>query len=823
MKALFSSHLRRVCGLMLFWWFFTGNNTILGESIQYSTTINWEKEFVDTFIAPDGNEYCTISLPNSSNNVTPGLPNIPYLEYGFLVPDGAGEFRVKINSFEIQDSIVLTAPLIPSQPCWSLNDIGNKPFWGLASEIYNDWSKEPEGLISDDFYFNAQYHIVKTLIPSVSYNPKSLTLFLYSKINLELEYTLDSAPYLSIHNNVGSEIPTEINELIVNPPKNRNKVNSTSNLVPLTPQWYYIVTPNSLKPSVNKIADLKRQKGYNVKIVSIEDIISLPEFKVNGTTIVDEANSVRNWLISERKKIDSFYVLFIGNSKTLTPIRKLRSGKQYDIDPVLNWTTGQYIPTDGYFSDMTSNYPLTKEANGHYSALVTNLSYSPDLMVGRLLANNEKEITRYVQKLLTYEFLPFYSTNRYNYLNKGMITRQYQHRKYASLFNNVTGFKDSVVLTDQYGYTEFSKSQPTGENIIMNMKECGLISLMGHGSPSTFACAGGNTYPSTGEDASQDMRYIKPLADYGPDLRWLKQEENNNSLDLLHNEGKPSVIYTLSCDIIPFDSLFYLSNTGKNLPYNLGEGFTVAGDYGGVAFIGNTRTGYDYYTQKLELEFGKQINKRISIGEAMKQSAFATTYKYSQYTRNIIGDPEIKIWMGCPSALNLNILCTNRKVEVTGDNLTNSKIVIFDGNTPKSFRVGALNNLSFTESEYGTDFVISIFKDDFVPLWKLYANNSNLTTKKRYILSETFLNGENGYGFNINQNGFLSIYCLENFETNKGFEINKGGSLELECTGCTKLSNDILNDGSALIIKSNNTVLQNGFTVNKGAKFEISL
>lgn len=821
MVSLYSSYQRGIGWILIILLLCICNGKVRCETILYSAEIPWQNDIIKVMTMPNGKTYCKVDLPTSKTNIIPGTPDIPYMEYNFLVPDGAGNFTASIQSVETRDSSVLSFPIIPAQMCWSVNDLDNKPFLDIDTWQYKSSNAQLNCLIAEELYVNGKYHVVKVYVPVMEYSPIFLSTKLYSKVNLKLDFDMDVAPHLSIADD--EETLDEIVDLVVNCPQRKTSaIYSSSQTTLLSPTWYYILTPESLLNEVSEMGTWKKQKGYEVKIITYEEILSSEQTKVNGTTILDPADAVRQWLISERKKNGKFYLLLIGDSRTSSPFRKFRYKSEYDATATKNWCSGQFIPSDGYYSDMTTNYNLTKENDGHYSEYVENCNFSPDLMVGRILANKNSEISNYFKKLLTYELLPNNNNNRYDYLNCGLIVRQYQHRTYSSLFYNLNDFPDSVVLTDNNGYADFNKSTPTGEMVISNMKNCGLISLMGHGTPTTFACSGANTYPGTTTSAGKEMRYIKPLKTYGQDLRWLKQDEDNNSLDLLSNKGKPSIVYTLACDIIPFDSLFNQSNTASFLPYNMGEAFTVAGDFGGVAFIGNTRTGLDWCTREMESEFGKQISRRISIGDAFNQSSYATTNKYAKYSRNLIGDPELKIWIGKPNIPNVKLDSNSSSVNITGEDIQSSKVIIYDGVSSKSYIIGSgVSNVSFSRSEYGNDFLISIFKDNFIPLSKLYANNSILTKNKNYILTNTVLEGYNNPAYIINQNGTLTLNCIESFESIKGFAINSGGLLDLKCDGQIKLSLDKVSNGGCMIIKGKNIEIDDGFTVDKGGKITI--
>lgn len=224
----------------------------------------------------------------------------------------------------------------------------------------------------------------------------------------------------------------------------------------------------------------------------------------------------------------------------------------------------------------------------------------------------------------------------------------------------------------------------------------------------------------------------------------------------------------------------------------------------------------------MELAFGAQLNNRVPIGMALNLSSTAISYKFSQYTRNLIGDPSLKVWLGTPSPLNLICSTNSTQLVIRGNELAEAKIVVYDGFKPIVYSAGSgVSSLSFNSTEYGNDFLVSVYKDDYVPMLQLYAQNALLTTSKQYILTKTMLKGELDFCYKIKQNGKLVLKCLENFESDKSFEISQGGRLDIEGNDIIKLSNDKICEAGNAVITGKRVVLGSGFTVSKGGTLSI--
>lgn len=812
----------RICSIFFFGCLFI-SHTADAESkaiINHTISVDWTDYKIETFCAADSDTFCSFTLSDYTKDKTVGCPEILIHEFGFLVPDGAGNFKISTD-YHIKEFVSLEYPIFPVQQPWSLNDLDNRPFTSLSDSLRISGATYNIPSILDEYYINGKYHVVRVGVPIMGYNHSNREAELYDAVHVSLTYETDVQPCLALDGDASSILDDDIQDYVVNFPNQQLlSATSTSEWAPVFTPYYYIITSKELLTSVDKFAQWKRQKGFEVVVKTVEEILALPESQINHTTIRDEAEALRNWIISERKQIGKFNLLLVGDTKTSFPIRKFR---EYDNSSTYHDYSGEnYIPTDGYFSDVTTDFSLSLDNTGHYSAKVSTLKYSPELPTGRLLTHSKTDIDNYLSKLLIYELLPDYSNT--GYLNNTLVTRQYQHREYGALIDNISGFSKNIELTDTNGYTSFEINAPTGEMVISSMKNCGLISLQGHGGPITIACSGGNDYPGskpTSLTAYGDFRRIRAQS-YYPNLDFEKKE-SNNALDDLHNEKCPGIIYTLSCHVMPFDIL-NMNNITYDYPYNIGAAYTMAGKYGGVAFIGNTRTGYDGSTTQMESSFGTYINNDVPIGQAQINSTFAINSKYSQYTRNILGDPDIRIWRGQPAMPDYTIEESNTisgKLPKIIGNLSNCRLSVFDGkSTISSYQIN--NGYSFQlPFSISGDYLISIYKPNQVPYLKLIADGVTLNEPHSYILRNLSIGESTKYSYTIGKNGLLELKSLGDVSSDHGFNLKKGGELIINSDGPVSLKNDLFESGGNVNIKSSEVTLGAGFEIKPGGSLSI--
>ena len=194
---------------------------------------------------------------------------------------------------------------------------------------------------------------------------------------------------------------------------------------------------------------------------------------------------------------------------------------------------------------------------------------------------------------------------------------------------------------------------------------------------------------------------------------------------------------------MPYD-VYVEGNVTFNMKYNMGESYTVGGKYGGVAYIGNTRKGYVTYSKLLEEKFIKRIisnSGKVGQAEALARADYkGTEYHSLVLTNNLIGCPEFEMWTNIPtyftdttidesaSGININTSVASTYIAVKG---------LF-GNNSVSIKQGQ----STTFSTLPQNYVVTLYKHDYIPyVLPIYLQNESVVVNA-YILGSTFFLGE---------------------------------------------------------------------------------
>ncbi len=761
-------------------------------------------DIVQGSITKSGVLYDYVQLKDGKFQHTVGNPDLPVFHYTFYIPKNEKVIGVSYKSKK-QEVILLNNDLIPSQ----------KPIPTGLSERDTVFSK-PNKLIyeSNNVYPAVQARIYKTdyldgdlklvtvEVYPMQYYSKSKKIIYSSQFDLKLETTKDDNSDVSkIHpKKRDKSISSLLNSMVENPESVSMDSVEISNLSPATSSkliskvasssWnvpfyeYVIITSNALKTSFTELMTWKRQKGYNAGIVAIEDILADPmatgDVKSN---LNDDAGKLRQYLSAGYSAGITKYAL-LGGDYSVVPIR-------YGCGYSNSWDYGstidaQKIPSDLYFSDFNGNWNkdgdiYTGEQYGD------SIDYAPEIFVGRLLCNSNSDVTTWTKKQLNYEKNP--GNGNYGYLGRALFTEA-DHLQQGLEASSVKSYLPSFIKTNTFILSELPSysadwpTDPTGPNVITNINNnlYGLLSNFNHGSSNDYGTAThGNAV--FGHDVHSSVVAFDAY-DLDDNLRYSARPESGNGFDNLTNYDFPAVLYSVSCENMPFDDF------GTPLGIrNLAESFTCANKGGGIAYLGNTRYGWVTYSSELYKKFLEKLAITNNLGKAEAFSRLAYSNHWLQLTHNLVGCPETPMWTAAPTTFSSATVSQNGTILTVNAGTTGAKICVTsaaDGgqsyyqvienvlsntftNVPTSFRV-VITKTNYIPYIYESDYYIQ--NETYTGIQTINANNvivgSNVTTSKP-TGPITILSGAN---ITIDADGSTII--------NDSFEIQQGAQLEIK-------------------------------------------
>ncbi len=799
-----------------------------------------------TATAPDGTEYQKIEWPGIYNSSEVGEPELPVEYFRFLVPVYSKNFKATAISFGSSTTLPLTSRVYPGQIPQKADGSPAPDFTYPLEDAYSS-PAEVEAWVDGDGFVDGCNHLVTVAVRPVRYDDSTLTARAYGDITVRLSYDVCSESELT-----GSKplFPPKasryfnLDELCVNSvdvprfvPQSVKRASDGAAATGGYSDWYYIIVPRNLQSAVGDLATWKRQKGYNVVVKTIEDILATPEYAVNSKAeLVDEAASLREYLRDEFNKNGSYFCLLVGNSKTSMPIRKFIISSSYYSDRLDNGSS--VLPSDAYFSDCTQSYSLKREfEGGMYTCKDSNVSFFPDIYIGRLLCSELSEIDNYFEKLIIYESNPGLGNSQY--LDNAMVFAA--NPDFLGEYRDIHPILNDRFLLDTLVDTGNS-TFPKGSDVIKSMNRAGFSSWHGHGSPYGVTCSEQST-AIIGKDTigyqSHNISAIDAVMNRdAPDdairtYSWCVNE-SGNGIDNLTNYNSPGVVYSISCDNNPFDELIELSNSlpgGKwsfNRCYNLGESYTVGSKAGGVAFLGNSRKGYVWFSEQLEKQFLNYLNDYRKIGISEVLSKIKYNFQYLSLTHHVIGDPEIEMWLGKPKRYTATPIITSSSISFMETLPDSTKVVVYDGlGNSESFYPSSGTSTKIIGGEpypypkYIYDMAISTWKTGYLPTITYYGQGIGLTNmSKSYVVRDARLGGSSK-AFTVGENASLKVKAIDEIKSVGMLEIKKDGKVALKCNRTVSLDNCAVEEGGEMSVEAESTKLGAGFKVAKGGTLKI--
>ena len=578
---------------------------------------------IDTVTAPDGQKYTCINYPHLDLLNTPQQPMLPVKYLSITVPYNAENISLRYNTANT-NSETITSKVFPAQAAApmksALKDIS---FMGCEERVYTDTCAFPAQ--------NAK--ITEIVSGGLKEKKVGIAVFPIQYFPTQNHYEFSGDIHISLSYKLSSKSATQSN------------VRTLSSL----PHYEYCVITNyALKDSFRRLIAWKRQKGLDAGVVCVEDIITDATItKDVVSNITDSAGQVRQYIKESYENFDTKYVL-LGGNEHIVPVRYGTWHEWHNIDE-------EQIPTDYYYSELYSNWNVD---NDQYYGEPTDdqLINNTQVYVGRILCANAEDVENYTNKLLRYEMNP--GNGNFSYLRKALF-HEFGYAQEDSL-----GYKERDALQDIFPNNIVlsagvnSSSGATGRFVI--------AILNNHYGYANFLGRAGETHGITVKQVNENNIYI--IASKQGAVPGAVQEIANG-LNNLNNKLYPMIAYSNSS----FNAAFDIHHINGVLVPNIVESFTLGKDYGGPAFIGNTRYGLylpnsqhssiSYYG--LSYTLAKRFNEYIHDSENTICMAFRASLEsypsldfckhYLVMSTNYLGCPELRMWTDTPQTFSASI------------------------------------------------------------------------------------------------------------------------------------------------------------------------
>ena len=756
-----------------------------------------------------GVTYATVSYGDLFNGGAPGAPALPIDYIRFSVPWNATGFTVSAtlrnNTMDNINRLVY-----PCQTPRMMNYTTPVTITLPDSAIYyaNTFYPQQNAWVVDEGFLGGENHIVTVAVMPVSYkhsgtgNLASDMLKKSQTVRLTLSYQLsDSLPMYPIvrqdstlrqegyaltrtmvvnPSSVEEFAPIEmpIDSLLIINPGSGDGTNGgrTPHIDPNDPPVtndssfnvggelqiekfpYLIITTDEFAHSVRRIAALKNQKGYHVKIVTMDEVLASPQnmggdwvHREDGSyQLVDstDAGKLRQFLKYYYRLFGTEYVLLAGN----------------DIPFIIK----HEAPTDWYYSDLNGDF--TKEFD---LSVKDSCDFYAELNVGRLLAKTTDQIDNYTDKAQRYELNPGHGD--YAFLNNAIVTQGQGLEIFNIFYNLVTLHLPKIFSNVSLLKEQDNQNFPTGKNIIdsININKYGFMCSLNHGSP-----YGINVYGHDGGDITA-MHYLWAI----DSIRNMYDVETGNGLNNIHNKHYPMIYYSLSCKTMPF---------GYNESTSFGESFTMGKDYGGPVYIGYTTEVINGFAFESFQEFLNHIpetnynlGKAFSLSKKGYKGTLLTRGTKDVLSQNYLGDPSIELWSDEPQ-LYSNIIVSrgDSTITLSGIDADSTIVAVFNNNLNYPIkRMVTSSSVSF--NRISPNSTIMLYKHNYIPYIVPMSLQNVILNRSQYVIATDITAGNS----------------VDSNRTAGDVTVKNGVEYEIEASGTV--------------------TLQGGFNVEKGATFAV--
>ena len=702
-----------------------------------------------------GCTYTTVSYQGLYNIGDPGHPSLPIHYLKFSVPYNAVNFTVQATA-TTGEVYGINNPILP---CSALDGSITMP----DSTIYNSSSPYPATLawVVDEGMLAGENHVITVAVtPVTSVYSSGYQLNLMESVSISLNYELAEAPaiYPLVRDgrNLREKGFEETRNVVINPQDvTTNAISVTysqlrgydENLIPdddITDSvTYLIVTTPAMRHAMRRVAALRSQKGFNVRLVTMTDVLndpvashgdSIPQGVFSYVSYTDDAGKLRQYIRDYYLHHGTEHVLLAGDG---VPHRE---------------------NSDLYYSDLNADW------------LYGNYDYDSEVNVGRLLGGTETAFDNYTDKLLRYELKP--GNGDYSYLQRALYTEGEDYTTYSG--------------TIQYNLSPYFTDDTCLRSVDDEIKGCDVINLINedhYGFMCTFNDAWPNCvelYDNSSLVENQPELYdeVKKYYLWAIDSVQIATNivdtlETGNGLNRMLNKCYPMVYCSAAGRTMPFDAV-----AGYNASVNLGQSFTMGKDYGGPAYIGYTKNVNKGVAKTLTELFGSYLSSssfmpNVALAKAKKEIRTSPSLPKEDNVPqlNYLGDPALDMWSDTPQEYT-GISLTRSDAGITVSGISPSGTIVAYSTNDGTTGQQTVTTSSVTLNNVSPNCTIMLYKHNYIPYIAPLVLQNETLGNSQYVIASDVLAGR----------------AVDNNRANGDVIVSDGVEYEIEASGTVKLA-----------------------------------
>ena len=287
-----------------------------------------------------------IRMDDATYSGRPGYPRLPKLTYTFALPPGSEVTDVEItgirSALEGNYAIEATPPQLPRSGSRDVIDMLYSLYEENRDRIYSGAEKLSEELGKINAKAERrEYSLVTVTLCPFFYDPVSGALSAASDVTVRIDYAPVSEEHVQFIESFMEKgtLYEDVPVVVYNRDQAREWYRPQERL--LASPRMIILTTDDLKPHVNRYVSWRESTGFEVTVVTLEEI-------TESTEGVDTQQKIRNWL--REHAADYHYLLIIGHHWDI-PMRTLSLFNNND-DPFNNPDIAPH-PSDIYYGDLS--------------------------------------------------------------------------------------------------------------------------------------------------------------------------------------------------------------------------------------------------------------------------------------------------------------------------------------------------------------------------------------------------------------------------------------------------------------------------------------
>lgn len=578
---------------------------VTAQSASIEHTFVWSESQL-SIRSVDGSD--VVSLAGALETLEEGRPELPLVVATFALPEGVDAVSLEVTSDRVK-TIEGDYNVRSVQPQVPLSFTGPAPVVPRDAAVYSSHTPYPSEVVSLVGNGNMGGQRVATVVVHpVRYEPARGRLEFHEEISIALTLAPAGAEVRAprtmsersrtarlarVRGTVANPSAASIPESVL-----RSRNGTTD---------YLIITDASYVSLFQPLADWKSAKGVPAEIVTTSWVYS----NYSG---VDNQQKIRNCIIDYYENHGTTWVL-LGGDTNVVPDR---------IAFAMSGDSGDDLRCDLYYADLDGSW--NDDGDDTWGEVhQDNIDMYSDVFVGRAPVNTAAEVTRFVDRVLTYEGAPAGGPLPTDYqLDMLFMAEVLWDSPWTdhAICKNMIDDDDVPARFDPITKLYQTNGLLTKSNVVASLNAGqNIVNHNGHSNWNVMSIGSSSLYRSDFDNLTNGARY--------------------------------GIMYSIGCWAAAID-------------YDcMAEHWVNAPNGGGVAFVGNTRYGWGspgnpgYGTSDLfDREFFNQLfnegNEQIGVTTAAHRDAFVATAMTSEYHRFclyelvLLGDPEMRIWTDTP-------------------------------------------------------------------------------------------------------------------------------------------------------------------------------